>query len=103
LVDGLWLLRKPALRRLFDYSIYMLCPAETARSRRLKRDQLERGRSNAHILEQFETHVLPMQRRYVDSQSKRATVVLKSPPSPGELRHLKMALRSLVKEEQKQP
>ena len=43
LMEGLWLLLRPKIRRLFDFAIYIDCPARLRLRRRLARDSAERG------------------------------------------------------------
>jgi len=76
LIDGLWLLHRPSLRRLFALSIFLDCPARTRLRRRLERDLQSRGRTRASILRQFHSMVEPMHKRYVASQSQHADIVL---------------------------
>lgn len=71
-VEGLWLLHRPQLRRLFSLSIYLDCPAAVRRERRIARDQRERGRTRASIVRQFRQQVAPMHNRFVAPQSRRA-------------------------------
>src|SRR6266404_2555013 len=65
LVDGLWLLRRPALRSLFALRVFIDCPRRTRLSRRLTRDQRSRGRTATSIRQQFQATVEPMHARYV--------------------------------------
>src|SRR5262249_35666799 len=53
LMEGLWLLRRPSLRRLFDWRIFIDCPAPLRRRRRLARDLRSRGRTRASVRRQF--------------------------------------------------
>jgi uridine kinase len=76
LVDGLWLLRRPSLRRLFGVRVFLDCPARTRLERRLKRDLISRGRTRASVLRQFRTTVEPMHAKYVLPQSRWADVIL---------------------------
>lgn len=76
LVDGLWLLRRSELRRLFDFAIFLNVSAARRLARRLKRDALERGRNPASVREQFRRAVEPMHRKYVRPQAGWADVVL---------------------------
>ncbi len=77
LVDGLWLLLRPSLRRLFRLRIFLNCPARIRLARRLARDVEARGRTRASVLEQFRDAVQPMHRRFVAPQARWADVVLK--------------------------
>ena len=76
LVDGLWLLRRPALRRLFDLRIFLNCPRQVRMRRRLARDVETRGLSHAVNEKIFRTMVEPMDRKYVAPQMRWADVVL---------------------------
>lgn len=81
LVEGLWLLRRPSVRRQFALSIFIECGRELCLKRRLRRDAIERGRSRRSIRRQFEEHVAPMGERYVQPQARRADWVVQSPIS----------------------
>lgn len=96
LVEGLWLLRRPALRRMFAFSVYLHCPNRLRLHRRLKRDLSSRGRSVQSIRRQFQQMVAPMHRRYVMPQAARADLVFKSAPTPAQIRGLKARLRTLI-------
>jgi uridine kinase len=79
LMDGLWLLHRPAVRRMFDLSIFINSPARTRLRRRMGRDIAERGRTRVSVRRQFEATVSPMHRRYVQPQLRWADVVLTQP------------------------
>lgn len=76
LIDGLWLLQRPKLRRLYSLTIYVDCPEELRLARRLARDQAERGRSRASVLRQWRRQVKPMHDRHVAPQWKRAAMIV---------------------------
>lgn len=76
LVDGLWLLRSPAVRRVFALRLFVDAPVALRKERRLERDRLERGRSGASIRRQFREHVQPMHARFVEPQRTRADRIL---------------------------
>jgi uridine kinase len=76
LIDGLWLLRRPALRRLFALKIFIRCPADTRLQRRLARDLRSRGRTRSSVQHQFSVCVQPMHERFVAPQERRADIVL---------------------------
>ena len=78
-VDGLWLLRPPAVRALFDLKIYLDAPTQLRRSRRLARDVQERGYDAEMIERQLRTAVEPMHGRYVEPQKRWADFVLTQP------------------------
>jgi len=93
IVDGLWLLRRPAVRCLFDMRIFLDCPAELRLRRRLTRDARERGRNQASVRRQFQTTVAPMHGRYVAPQAAWADLVLKQPLQEAKVRQLADGLR----------
>jgi len=88
LVEGLWLLVRPAIRRLFDFTIFIDCPASLRLQRRLVRDLAERGRNRASVTRQFRETVAPMHDLFVSPQARWANVVLRQPPRDAEIRHL---------------
>lgn len=87
LVEGLWLLRRPAVRRLFAFTIFLDCPPRLRLSRRLERDLLSRGRNAESIRLQFRTMVEPMHRRFVAPQIRYADVTVRA-CSKAEVRQL---------------
>jgi len=95
LVEGLWLLRRRSVRRLFSFGIYVDCPTRLQLRRRLQRDVTERGRSAASVRRQFATRVQPMGQSYVRPQARRADVVISSPTSAEELGRLVARLKRL--------
>jgi uridine kinase len=88
LVEGLWLLRRPSLRKLFARRLFVECPSELCLKRRIRRDTTERGRTRASVVEQFHRHVGPMFERFVIPQTRWADTVLPSPISAARLRTL---------------
>lgn len=79
LVEGLWLLLRPELRRLFAVKVFLQCDARLRLKRRLQRDVDSRGRTAAAVREQFKRQVNPMHRRFIETQARWADVVLPSP------------------------
>lgn len=76
LIDGLWLLRRRSLRRLFQVRIYVDCPIRLRLRRRLQRDLHLRGRTPASVRAQFWGMVEPMHRIYVAPQARWADFVV---------------------------
>jgi uridine kinase len=60
IVEGLFLFTCPALRNLFDVRFFVDVPANERLRRRLRRDQLTRGRSESDIRDQWTRLVEPM-------------------------------------------
>jgi len=94
LVDGLWLLHRRSLRRLFALKIFIDCPVRTRRGRRLLRDLRSRGRTRASILEQLRKNVEPMHERFVAPQKKWADIVLRHTFGTADVRRLVKELRA---------
>ncbi len=96
LVDGLWLLHRRSLRRLFGLKIFIECPVRTRRGRRLLRDLRSRGRTRASVLEQLKNTVEPMHERFVAPQKKWADIVLRHTFGAAEVRRLVRELRARI-------
>lgn len=97
-VDGLWLLRSPELRPLFDFSIFLDTPATLRRARRLARDTVERGYNADAVRWRLQATVLPMHRRYVAPQKRWANFVLSQPYRAPEVERLADHLWPLLAE-----
>lgn len=96
LVEGLWLLWPPFVRRLFHARIYLDCPESLRLQRRLARDMGERGRTAASVRRQFAETVAPMHARFVAPQARRADIVLRQPYQQGEIERLAGVLWSAL-------
>jgi uridine kinase len=98
LVDGLWLLWRPRLCRLFDLRIFLHCPTRLRLARRLKRDIADRSRDGRSVRRQFKETVAPMHKRFVAPQVKWADVVLRQPPSQREVERLAAIIEDRFRE-----
>jgi uridine kinase len=96
LLEGLWLLRRPTLRRLFSLRIFLHCPLRTRLRRRLSRDLISRGRTRTSIALQFRRTVEPMHTRYVAPQAALADVVFKQDCTPRQVRALARLLTQFL-------
>lgn len=97
LVDGLWVLRRRALRGLFQWRIYIDCPMRVRLQRRLARDTRSRGRSQWSVKRQFRQMVEPMHRRYVAPQARWADLVLPGNCPSRDVRRLVLRIRRGVR------
>jgi uridine kinase len=79
LVEGLWLLRRNEVRRLFDLSIFLDCPSALRLTWRMARDTIARGRTEESVRGQFRATVAPMHSLYVAPQRRHADLVLRQP------------------------
>src|SRR5689334_7937823 len=77
IIDGLWLLRRPKLRKLFDLSVFLDCSRKTRLKRRLSRDCITRGRTLASVRDQFRRTVEPMHVKFVMPQAELSGFRLK--------------------------
>lgn len=87
IMDGLWLLRRPTVRRFFSCRVFIDCPKPLRLRRRIKRDRSERGRAASTVKKQFFQHVTPMHERFVATQLRWANIVLPA-TNTGDLRAL---------------
>jgi uridine kinase len=95
LIDGLWLLHRPELRRLYALTLYLDCPEELRLARRLARDQAARGRSRASVLRQWRRQVRPMHQRHVAPQKKHAGLAVTPETLPAGLSGLARRILTL--------
>jgi uridine kinase len=79
IVEGLWLFRRPALRKLFDLKIFIRSTPQLCTERRLRRDTAERGRTQDQVMEQLSRYTLPMSEQFVAPQEKWADAVIDAP------------------------
>lgn len=95
-VDGLWLLRRPEVRQLFDLKIFLDTPTPLRHERRMTRDTLERGYTADAVRHRLRSMVLPMHDRYVAPQRRWADLVLSQPYRDDEVRQLADSLWTLL-------
>ncbi len=76
LIEGLFPLNYSALARQIDYVVYIDALKETRFSRRLSRDQLERGRSPESIKNQWDKFVRPMELIHVLPNKIKANLII---------------------------
>ncbi|MSU48293.1 MAG: uridine kinase [Opitutus sp.] len=102
-VDGLWQLRPPAVRALFDLKIYLDTPTDLRCTRRLARDVAERGYAADTVKRQWRTAVLPMHERYIEPQKKWADLVLRPPIKPATITELAGRISRLSRKDSVEP
>jgi uridine kinase len=76
IVEGLFTLHWPELRRLLITGVYVEMNDDICLQRRQERDVRERGRTPESVVEQFRVTVVPMAERYVRPTRLHADVVL---------------------------
>jgi len=76
IVEGILILTDPGLRAIADHSYFLECPEDVRFKRRLARDMSDRGREEAEIRWQFETHVAPCHDKFVEPSKIHADHVI---------------------------
>lgn len=76
IVEGLFTLHWPELRRLLSTRVFLDMSDDICLRRRRERDVRERGRTPESVVEQFRTTVAPMAERYVRPSRAHAHVVV---------------------------
>ena len=74
-VEGVLVLADEALRDRLDLKIFVEAPPDIRLSRRLMRDQRERGRDTESVISQYEDTVRPMHDRFVEPSKAFADVI----------------------------
>ncbi|MBI3299978.1 MAG: uridine kinase [Elusimicrobia bacterium] len=73
IVEGLFVLHEPALRRRLDLSVFIEVPDDMRLLRRVRRDSVERRVDLEETLRLYERFVRPMHQRFIAPSSKHAT------------------------------
>src|SRR5688572_29128427 len=60
IAEGLWLFRRPSVRKFFSLKIYIRSTTDLCTQRRVQRDTTERGRTREQVLAQLHRQTLPM-------------------------------------------
>lgn len=94
IIEGILLLTDPVLRGKLDASIFIDAPLDICLMRRLTRDMLERGRTMASILEQYQQQVRPMFLQFIEPSKQHADIII---PRGGKNRIATEILKTRVK------
>ncbi len=81
IVEGILVLDDAELRKRMDYKVFVDEDADIRLARRIRRDEVERGRSAQSILLQYEESVRPMHLQFVESSKRYADIIV---PGGGE-------------------
>lgn len=76
LVEGILALHYPALRALYDASIYVNAPEDVCLTRRIHRDVRERGRTEESVRLQYDATARPMADLYVLPSATHASLTV---------------------------
>lgn len=82
-IEGILLFCEAQLRQIMDIRIFMSAPLDICLIRRLNRDVVQRQRSVASVLEQYEKTVRPMYLQFIEPSSRYADLIV---PRGGENR-----------------
>lgn len=76
ILEGIMLLVRPDIRRLFHSSIFVDTPLDICLIRRLKRDVAERGRTMESVLTQYRATVRPMFMQFIEPSKQHADLIV---------------------------
>jgi uridine kinase len=97
IMEGLWLFRRPSVRRNFDLRIFIKSAVDLCERRRLERDVRERGRTPEQVLQQFRETVAPSYDRFIAPQERWANLILETPPDQETVRQIALRVQEEVK------
>ncbi len=75
-VEGILVLADPELRKRFDVRVFIDTEPDIRLIRRLQRDTLERGRTVASVIAQYEKTVRPMHYQFVEPSKRYADIII---------------------------
>lgn len=76
IVEGLFVLAEPKLRKLFDVSVFVDADSDERLIRRINRDIRDRGRDLESVITQYQTQVKPMHEEFVEPSKKYADIII---------------------------
>ena len=75
-IEGLFALFDPELRKMMSLKIFVDTAADVRFIRRLQRDITERGRSTESVVQQYLDTVRPMHKQFIEPTKRNADVIL---------------------------
>lgn len=76
ILEGILVLSDPRLRELMDFKVFVDEDADIRLARRIRRDEVERGRSAQSVLLQYEDSVRPMHEQFVEPTKRYADIII---------------------------
>ncbi|MCB2200563.1 uridine kinase [bacterium] len=76
ILEGILVLDDPALRELMDFKVFVDEDADIRLARRIRRDEVERGRSAQSVLLQYEESVRPMHMQFIAPTKRFADIII---------------------------
>tara|TARA_B100000886_G_scaffold84613_1_gene55287 strand:+ start:2270 stop:2893 length:624 start_codon:yes stop_codon:yes gene_type:complete len=77
IVDGIYILLKKNIRKLFDLSIFLDVEYDIRLDRRINRDIAERSRTKNEVVNRFEKMIIPMHKKFVEKTKDYADLKIK--------------------------
>jgi len=96
ILDGLFVLHEPSIRKLLDYSIFLDVPADQRLILRIRRDRVTRRIGVEETLRLYETYARPMHERFVQPSRKHAAEIWSSLPTETQIQRLAKKLKRLL-------
>ena len=78
ILEGILIMVDQKLRSIFDIKIYIEANDSVRKIRRLKRDILERGRTQNQIENRYEKYIQPMHKKFIQPTKKFADIVIEN-------------------------
>jgi uridine kinase len=76
IVEGILIMSHPAIRDLFDIKIFVHADSDERLIRRLKRDNSERGRDLAEVLDRYQSTLKPMHDEFIEPTKEFADIII---------------------------
>lgn len=76
IVEGLFVMHYPFVKKTLDYSVYLSVEREKQLERRLKRDMTERNYTKESILYQWHNHVIPSYDNFVRPYKQESDLII---------------------------
>ncbi len=77
-IEGLFVFYKKEIRKLLNLKVFVEADEHIKLIRRIARDHQERGYFLEDILEQYENHVVPMYRQFVEPTKQYADIIIQN-------------------------
>ena len=77
IVEGIYILLKKNIRKLFDLSIFLDVEYDIRLDRRINRDIVERSRTKNEVVSRFKKMIIPMHKKFVEKTKKYADLKVK--------------------------
>lgn len=78
IIEGILIMVDQKLRSIFDIKIFVEANDTVRKTRRLKRDILERGRTQNQIENRYEKYIKPMHKKFIQPTKKFADIVIEN-------------------------